>query len=68
MGHAIFAEVNGVHCRASGVDSGTSNVICFLFVFLYGVSPLWSDVYVFWKKWFLQKLKQNFDFFFVKFV
>ena len=33
MGHAIFAEVNGVHFRASGVDSGTNNVICFLFVF-----------------------------------
>ena len=33
VGHAIFAEVNGVHCRASGVDSGTNNVIFFLFVF-----------------------------------
>ena len=37
-----------------------------LYVFCLFLSPLWSDVFVFWKKWFLQKLQQNlqnFDFF-----
>ena len=57
MGHAIFAEVNGVHCRASGVDSGTNNVTCFSFIFKSSME---------WRLWFLQKLQQNlqnFDFF-----
>ena len=37
-----------------------------LYVFCLFLSPLWSDVFGFWKKWFLQKLQQslqNFDFF-----
>ena len=37
-----------------------------LYVFCLFLSPLWSDVFVFWKKCFLQKLQQNlqnFDFF-----
>ena len=37
-----------------------------LYVFCLFLSPLWSDVFVYWKKWFLQKLQQNlqnFDFF-----
>ena len=42
------------------------NSILYTYVFRLFLSPLWSDVFVFWKKWFLQKLQQNlqnFDFF-----
>ena len=76
----ILSEINKVRNLASShiwflcepnSTKKKENSIFYRYVFRLFLSPLWSDVFVFWKKWFLQKLQKKFAkfwFFFVKFV